>query len=130
MDYDSKILIVVNGGLFILDDEFKGYTWEDKQVAIKETYGDAFSSFHVIFNKIHFCNIKSMKDFYEQHKNILTRSIYDEIDHGVYTPSRSFRLPECTKKGQQRYLHITSDHNFQDAMLSAISEDSVLIPTI
>ena len=129
--YDFKDVVVINSGMFMDDDEFEGYTHEDKQVAIKEKYGNAFSSFHVVFNKIHFCNIKSMSDFFETHKKILVSKGLDEcIDQGVYTRSRNFCLPECTKKGQERYLKIIShNHDFQYAMLPAISDDSVIIPT-
>ena len=112
--YDFKDVVVINSGMFMDDDEFEGYRHEDKQVAIKEKYGSAFSSFHVVFNKIHFCNIKSMSDFFETHKKILLSKGLDEsIDQGVYTSSRNFRLPECTKKGQERYLKIIShNHDF------------------
>ena len=88
------------------------------------------SSVHLIFNKIHFNNIKSMSDFFETHKDIINNGVEDYIDQGVYTPSRFFRLPECTKKGKERFLEtISENHDFQDALLTTISNDSILIPT-
>ena len=40
------------------------------------------------------------------------------------------RMVECTKYGKERYLKIISDgHDFQDAMISVIPQDSVLIST-
>ena len=127
MDYNFKDLVVINSGLFC---EYIERVSKELKDQYNEKYGDSFSSFHLVFNKIHFCNIKSMSDFFEKHKNILTKRVEEYIDMGVYTSSRIFRLPECTKKGQQRHLQIISyDHNFQDAMLPAISDDSVLIPT-
>jgi len=134
LDYDSKNLVLINSGNFFDWDEhrdhFEGYSWADWEVEMERVYEGKFSSFHVVFNKIHFCNIKSMSDFYETHKDMLTDGIYEKIDHDVYSPSRAFRLPECTKKGQERYLQIISpDHDFQDGMLCAISEDSILVPT-
>ena len=53
-----------------------------------------------------------MSDFFQKHKKMLLRPIEDSIDMGVYSSSRNFCLPECTKNGQQRYLHIVSNQNF------------------
>ena len=105
INYDIKNYVVVDSGdVFDWDehrDHFEGYTWAKQTVEWERFYGGKFSSFHVIFNKIHFSNIKSMEDFFKTHKAMLTDDISEKIDPDVYSSSRPFRLPECTKKGQE-----------------------------
>ena len=60
-------------------DYFKGYIWADQQVEMGRVYGDKFSSFHVIVNKIHFGTIISMSDFYETHKAMLPDDILRKL---------------------------------------------------
>ena len=56
--------------------------------------------------------------------------IEEYIDMGIYNSTRSFRLPECTKKNKEKYLKIVSEnHDFQDALLNSIDNDSIIIPT-
>ena len=41
--------------------------------------------------------------------------------------NKLFRLPMCTKIGQQRYLIITPNHTFNDALLTFIDESSKFV---
>ena len=52
---------------------------------------------------------------------------YPFLDKSIYNPNKLFRLPLCTKNGQQRYLIITSNHTFNDALLTFIDESSQFV---
>ena len=97
---------------------------------MEESFKGKYSSAHLVFNKIHFSNIKSLTDFLSTHKDILMNGIEEYIDMGIYNSTRSFRLPECTKKSKEKYPKIISEnHDYQDALLNSMENDDIIIPT-
>ena len=112
---------------FYFNQRSKEETEQMKEEAVKGKY----TSFHLVFNSIHFVNIKSLEDVMTTHLPYISRDISQCIDEGVYKTSGCLRLAEFTKRGRVRHLTIaTEQHDFQDSMLTSLPSSSILIPTL
>ena len=94
--------------------------------------GKSKTSLHVKVLGYHFQNFSILKHL----KNTILKNTLFKIisatgkpltDPAVYTVNRCFRLPLCAKRGSNRYLKIITDHTFEDAILTPIPEDSILV---
>ena len=142
IDYSIKDLVIIDSGDhinlqdrhfyeekdgFYVKQRSKEETEQMKEEAVKGKY----TSFHLVFNSIHFVNIKSLEDFMTTHLPYISRDISQCIDEGVYKTSGCLRLAEFTKRGRVRHLTIaTEQHDFQDSMLTSLPSSSILIPTL
>ena len=122
IDYSIKDLVVIDSGDhinlqdrhfyeekdgFYVKQRSKEETEQMKEEAVKGKY----TSFHLVFNSIHFVNIKSLEDFMTTHLPYISRDISQCIDEGVYKTSRCLRLAEFTKRGRERHLTIATEQH-------------------
>ena len=83
------------------------------------------TSLHFVINKIHFKNIEVLKVLRDKAFTDLFKDI-EYLDTCIYRIG-CFRMPFCTKYGQDRHLKIISEHTFKDALVTYIPEDSQLL---
>ena len=112
----------------IIDDiihKFEAYEITRNDIVILDRSNETKTSLHFILQKIHFQNVKSLKFLHD----VVFKSLFDNVDFldGVIYGIRPFRMPLCTKYGKDRHLSIVSNHTFKDALVTYISEDSVLL---
>ena len=85
-------------------------------------------SLHIVLvNKVRFKTIIDMKYFvafiFSDAAGFLKEKIDLHIDHGVYRKRGSLRIPGSTKRGQNRFLHIITDHAPLDCFLTFTDND-------
>ena len=112
----------------IIDDiihKFEAYEITRDDIVILDSSNETKTSLHFVLQKIHFQNVKSLKFLHD----VVFKSLFDNVDFldGVIYGIRPFRMPLCTKYGKDRHLSIVSNHTFKDALVTYISEDSVLL---
>ena len=82
------------------------------EVIVLDSSSQKKTSIHVILSTILTSSPSQCKEFYKSVTYKLRRSIHSSrydyvgeyLDDGIYQRNRCFRLPFCTKKGQERYL--------------------------
>ena len=104
---------------------FEPYDITINDIVIIDSSNDKKTSVHFVLNKIHFKNIEVLKFLRD---NVLSDLFNDikQLDTVIYRVG-CFRMPFCTKYGQDRHLQIVSDHSFLDALIMCIPEDSQLL---
>jgi len=142
IDYSIRDLVIIDSGdhINLQDKHFyeetdglfiKKSSKEETEQMKAEAIKGKYTSFHMVFNNIHFVNIQSLVDFMNTHLPYISSEISEYIDPVVYRTSGCLRLAECTKRGREKYLTIsTEQHDFQDSMLTSIPSTSILIPTL
>ena len=114
--------------LYNIEYKFQNMRILDSSGVIEKKSEKVFkTSFHVIFDEVHFANIEKLRMFINHYFPELLQ--FTGVDKAVYNNGQLFRLPLCTKKGRNLPLEFMDDRedDFQSAMLCSISSTSVLL---
>ena len=112
--------------LYGIDYSHRNIRVVDSSGIIEKPSGQVYkTSFHVIFNEVHFANIDKMKIFIDKYFPELLQ--FTGVDGVVYKHDQLIRLPLCTKQGRNVPLLFVGDNedDFQSCMVSSISSTSV-----
>jgi hypothetical protein len=104
---------IISKVMDLLNDTFRLNIKIDDFVIIDSSSNEK-TSFHIILNNYHFENVLALRHL----RDTLFVNLFNDyafLDKSIYNPNKLFRLPMCTKIGQQRHLIITSHHTFNDA---------------
>ena len=104
---------------------FEPYDITMNDIVIIDSSDDKKTSMHFVLNKIHFKNIEVLKYLRDKVLLDLFKDM-ENLDTVIYRVG-CFRMPLCTKYGQNRHLQIVSEHSFIDALVTYIPEDSKLL---
>ena len=75
-------------------------------------------------NCIHFTNGSSLKEFMTTHWDTITKNV-ENIHPIVYGTSEGLSLPECAKKGENRFLKLRSNNSSTLAPMPSIEMEPV-----
>jgi len=112
--------------LYNIDYDYRNIRLLDSCGVIEKESGKVFkTSFHVIFDGVHFANIEKLRTFITHYFPELLQ--FTGVDKAVYNNGQLFRLPLCTKKGRNLPLRFCDDYedDFQSCMVCSISSTSV-----
>ena len=113
-DYKKRgfVQCIVSKVMDLINDTFSLNIKIDDFVIIDSSNNEK-TSFHIILHNYHFENVLALRLLCDTLFVNLFND-YPFLDKSIYNPNKLFRLPMCTKIGQQRYLIITSNHTFNE----------------
>lgn len=129
---DITITSVIERSIFGLREYYNVHNINAEDFAVLDSSGvyndndgvqKTKTSLHIILvNKVYFQNYSCLKIFI---KKVFANRDKDEnikgIDFGVYRPG-CFRMPLSTKRGQNRFLTIITNHSMKECMVTCIDD--------
>ena len=100
-----------------------------EQFVEMDSSSDTKTSLHVVLCGYHFKNIQALYNLMNTHMKHLFDEWAPRLDTSVYDKNSNFRMLDCCKFKDfpTPFLRLTSDHTFDDALVTKIPEYSQLL---
>ena len=102
---------------------------QKEQFVVLDSTSEIKTSMHVVLCGYHFKSVKALHNMMSTHLKPLVDEMATCIDMSVYSKNSNFRLMECCKfkNFETPFLRLSTDHTFDDALITKIPEYSQLL---
>ena len=134
--YNQLVLEVINITILSMKELYNVHDIEMEDFAVLDSTGEkrtengviTKTSIHIVLvNKVRFKNVVYMKNYvnfvFSSTGGYVKDKIDFHIDFGVYRNRGSLRIPGSTKKGENRYITVNTNHSELDCLLTYTEDD-------
>ena len=102
---------------------------QKEQFTVMDLTSEIKTSMHIVLCGYHFKNVHALHNLMSTQVKNLIDEFHPCLDMSVYAKNSHFRMLECCKfkEYETPFLHLTSDHTFEDALITMIPEYSQLL---
>ena len=105
-----------------------GVEVQKEQFVVMDSTSEIKTSMHIVLCGYHFKNVHALHNLMSTHLKNLIDKLHPCLDMSVYAKNSHFRMLECCKfkEYETPFLHLTStsEHTFEDALITKIPEYS------